>query len=232
MRRKKMRKSRKANATVNVPVQYKDGNISITVNIKYGDAGEEKKKKVSGTKRRPRCFRGGSLGERLTYARERKGLTRTQALAELHPMVISPHTLKRYEDGITIPCIEVVEKLAEIYGCKVENLVAKDEMAMVKSRRTSVGVAHKRRKEHVGCAIEKMPVRRTYRAYYPTGPIDLAKFVGWCFINMNTGAMDAKIVDDGSLILTDVSDEMFRTGMRSIGFNGTLEAVNVASRTA
>jgi len=69
-----------------------------------------------------------SIGRTLAHRREAKGLTQDQVAEALH---IGTEAVSRMERGITMPTVQRLAELAEIYGCGI------DELLIASSTRTS-----------------------------------------------------------------------------------------------
>ena len=69
-----------------------------------------------------------SIGRTLSQRREAKGMTQDQVSEALH---IGTDAVSRMERGITMPTVQRLAELAEVYGCGI------DELLIASSTRTS-----------------------------------------------------------------------------------------------
>jgi transcriptional regulator with XRE-family HTH domain len=61
-----------------------------------------------------------SIGRTLAQRREAKGLTQDQVAEALH---IGTEAVSRMERGITMPTVQRLAELAEVYGCGIDELL-------------------------------------------------------------------------------------------------------------
>ena len=205
------------NSAVDLAAMLKALGLNVTVNINYGHDEEPVK---TGSARKPRRFPGNSIGDRLVYARKKTGLTRKQAF-DLVPEILSYSTFIRYENGTVVPPMKVLKRLADVYGCREENFLSKDEIELVSARREyNVGQKKKRRVSRGRHHVRSRKNTAKWRCYYPASPRDMMLFMGWCIMN----ELSYERAGNDTMILVDLDRDLYERGQRVMRFQGRFEA--------
>ena len=70
-----------------------------------------------------KSYRNNYIGENIRYYRERLGISQSELGRRVGKV---PSAISQYESGVNVPSMPVVEKMAELFGCRVSDIFEPD----------------------------------------------------------------------------------------------------------